>query len=144
MCCDMRVASENARLGQPEINLGIIPGGGGTQRLTRLIGTARAKEMIFTGKIVTARVACEWGLVNMVVPPEELMDTALKLAREIAAKSLPALALAKSAIDLGSGVDLPTGLRYEIECFAGCFATEDHQEGIRAFLEKRRPSYTGR
>ncbi|SHI81593.1 enoyl-CoA hydratase/isomerase family protein [Desulfofundulus thermosubterraneus] len=144
MCCDLRLASENARLGQPEINLGIIPGGGGTQRLARLVGVSRAKELIFTGKIIPARVAYEWGLVNRVVPLEELMETAIKLAGEIATKSRPVLALAKSAIDRGSDMDLTHALHYEIECFAGCFATEDHHEGIKAFLEKRVPRYTDR
>lgn len=144
MCCDLRVASENARLGQPEINLGIIPGGGGTQRLARLVGIGRAKELVFTGKIIPARVALEWGLVNQVVPPEELMETALKLAGEMAAKSSLALAFAKSAIDRGCSIDLNSALHYEIECFTGCFATEDHNEGIKAFLEKRQPRYKDR
>ncbi|MFZ5648318.1 MAG: enoyl-CoA hydratase/isomerase family protein [Bacillota bacterium] len=143
MCCDLRIASENARLGQPEINLGIIPGGGGTQRLARLVGISRAKELVYTGKTITARVALEWGLVNEVVPPDQLMETALKLAGELAEKSSPILAFAKSAIDRGSSIDLNSALYYEIECFAGCFATEDHCEGIKAFLEKRRPRYKG-
>lgn len=144
MCCDLRVASENARLGQPEINLGIIPGGGGTQRLVRLVGVSRAKELIFTGKIIPALIALEWGLVNQVVSPEKLMETALKLAGEMAAKSSLALTFAKSAIDRGSSIDLNSALHYEIECFTGCFATEDHSEGLKAFLEKRQPRYKNR
>lgn len=144
MCCDLRVASENARLGQPEINLGIIPGGGGTQRLARLVGVSRAKELVFTGKTIPARIALEWGLVNQVVPPEKLMETAFKLAGEMAAKSSLALAFAKSAIDRGSSIDLNSALHYEIECFTGCFATEDHSEGLKAFLEKRQPRYKNR
>lgn len=144
MCCDLRIASENARLGQPEINLGIIPGGGGTQRLARLVGISRAKELVFTGEVITAQAALEWGLVNQVVPSGELMDTALKLASQLAEKSNPVLAFAKTAIDRGIGVDLISGLHYEIECFAGCFGTEDRSEGIRAFLEKRQPQYKDR
>ncbi len=146
MCCDLRIAAENARLGQPEINLGIIPGGGGTQRLARLVGVSRAKELIFTGKIILAQQAMEWGLVNRVVPLDQLMEESLKLARELAGKSAPALAmaLAKSAIDRGVDMDLTSALHYEIDSFACCFATEDHIEGISAFLEKRRPQYKGR
>jgi len=145
MCCDLRIAAENARLGQPEINLGIIPGGGGTQRLARLVGVSRAKELIFTGKIITAQQALEWGLINQVLPSEQLIEEALKLARELAVKFSPALAavLAKSAIDRGMDMDLTSALHYEIDCFACCFATEDHREGINAFLEKRQPQYQG-
>lgn len=137
MCCDIRIASEKARLGQPEIHLGIIPGGGGTQRLARLVGAARAKELILTGRIVTAQEALALGLVNRVVKPEELLEEARKLALEIAGKSSPAAALAKRSIDGGSGMGLDEALHYEIECFAQCFATEDHREGIGAFLAKR-------
>lgn len=144
MCCDLRIAAETAKLGQPEINLGIIPGGGGTQRLARLVGTSRAKELIFTGKIISAQQALEWGLVNQVVPLEQLMDESLKLAREMAVRSVPALAFAKMAINRGCDIDLTSALHYEIECFAGCFTTEDHVEGITAFLEKRRPQYKDR
>ncbi|MBE3589168.1 MAG: enoyl-CoA hydratase/isomerase family protein [Thermoanaerobacteraceae bacterium] len=144
MCCDLRIAAETARLGQPEINLGIIPGGGGTQRLARLVGLSRAKELIFTGKIITAQQALEWGLVNLVVPAGQLLEEAFKLARDLAGKSAPALALAKSALDRGMNMDLGSALHYEIDCFACCFATEDHREGIAAFLEKRRPAYKGR
>jgi enoyl-CoA hydratase len=144
MCCDLRIAATTAKLGQPEIGLGIIPGGGGTQRLARLIGVARAKELVFTGKVISATEALAMGLVNQVVPPEELMPTVMKLARDLAAKSGPALALAKRAIDQGCNLGLPAGLHYEIECFANCFATADHQEGIRAFLEKRRPHFQDR
>jgi enoyl-CoA hydratase len=144
LCCDIRIAAEKARLGQPEINLGIIPGGGGTQRLSRLVGIAKAKELIFTGRVMTAQEALELGLVNMVVKPEDLLDTARKLALHIAGKSGPAVALAKRAID--EGVEMPLGgaLHYEIECFAECFATEDHREGIGAFLEKRAPAFRHR
>ncbi|MDA8124923.1 MAG: enoyl-CoA hydratase-related protein [Deltaproteobacteria bacterium] len=141
LCCDIRIASEKARLGQPEINLGIIPGGGGTQRLARLVGIAKAKELIFTGRIMAAPEALALGLVNMVVKPEELREAAKKLALEIAGKSAPALALAKRSIAEGAELPLSGALHYEIECFAQCFATEDHREGITAFLEKRAPVY---
>jgi enoyl-CoA hydratase len=144
MCCDLRIASEKARLGQPEINLGIIPGGGGTQRLSRLVGIAKAKELIFTGRIISAQEALNLGLVNMIVKPEELLDTAKKLALEIAGKSGPAIALAKRSIDEGVEMSLCGALHYEIECFAQCFSTEDHQEGIGAFLEKRAPGFRHR
>lgn len=144
MCCDIRIASERAKLGQPEINLGIIPGGGGTQRLSRLVGIAKAKELIFTGRIISAEEALQIGLVNRVVKPEELLDTAKKLALEIAAKSGPAVALAKRSIDEGSEMNLGGALHYEIECFAQCFSTEDHREGIGAFLEKRAPLFRHR
>jgi enoyl-CoA hydratase len=144
MCCDIRIASEKARLGQPEIHLGIIPGGGGTQRLSRLVGVAKAKELIFTGRIISAQEAFQIGLVNMVVKPEELLDKAKKLALEIAGKSSPAIMLAKRSIDEGFEMNLGGALHYEIECFAQCFSTEDHREGIRAFLEKRAPIFRHR
>jgi enoyl-CoA hydratase len=144
MCCDLRIASENARLGQPEINLGIIPGGGGTQRLARLVGLAKAKELVFTGKMIDAQEACQIGLVNKVVQPSELMAEAIKLARDLASKSAPALSLAKAALDHGYGISLEAALGYEIECFAQCFATEDHREGMSAFLAKRAPEYKDR
>jgi len=141
MCCDIRIASEKAKLGQPEINLGIIPGGGGTQRLARLVGIAKAKELIFTGRVMGAQEALILGLVNRVVKPEELLDTARTLALEIAGKSGPAISLAKRAIDEGFDMSLGGALHYEIECFAQCFSTEDHREGIGAFLEKRSPCF---
>ena len=144
MCCDIRIASEKAKLGQPEINLGIIPGGGGTQRLARLVGIAKAKELIFTGRILSAQEALQIGLVNMVVKPEELWAAAKQLALTVAAKSGPAVALAKRSIDEGSEMNLSGALHYEMECFAQCFSTEDHHEGIGAFLEKRAPVFRHR
>jgi enoyl-CoA hydratase len=137
LCCDIRIASEKAKMGQPEINLGIIPGGGGTQRLARLVGKAKAKELIFTGRIISAQEALALGLVNRVVKSEELLDTVKQLALEMAGKSGPAIALAKRSIDEGLEMNLGGALHYEMECFAQCFATEDHCEGIGAFLEKR-------
>jgi enoyl-CoA hydratase len=142
MACDLRIASEKARLGQPEINLGIIPGSGGTQRLPRLVGPSKAKRLIFTGELVDAETARDMGLVDMVVPHDQLMDEAKKFAFTIAGKSKVALALAKSAIDRGLDMDLQTALNYEIECFAQCFATKDQKEGMKAFLEKRKANFT--
>jgi enoyl-CoA hydratase len=141
MACDIRIASENAKLGQPETGLGIIPGSGGTQRLPRLVGPSKAKQLIFTGELVDAKTALEIGLVDKVVPPDLLMEEAKKMAATIASKPRVALALAKSAVNKGLGMDLQDGLSYEIECFAQCFATQDQGEGMRAFSEKRKPNY---
>jgi enoyl-CoA hydratase len=139
MSADMIIASENARFGQLEINVGIIPGSGGTQRLQRLIGINRAKELIYTGKMIDAKTAYEYGLVNKVVPLADLMKEAKALAATLLEKSSAILKLAKTAINNGSNVDLNTGLNIEIECFAQCFATEDQKESMKAFLEKRKP-----
>lgn len=141
MACDIRIASEKAILGQPEINLGIIPGSGGTQRLARLVGPSKAKQLIFTGEVVDAKTALHMGLVDRVVPNDRLMDEAKKMAVMISGKSKVALALSKSAINRGLDLDLPTALNYEIECFAQCFVSEDQKEGMRAFLEKRKPNF---
>ena len=144
MCCDIRIASDTAKFGQPEINLGLIPGGGGTQRFARLIGLNRAKELVFTGDLIGAQRAYEIGLVNRVVPAEQLMEEAQKIAARIAAKSLPVLRLAKEAFNYGYCMDLEKALKFEIECFANCFDTEDHEEGMSAFVEKRKPSFKDR
>jgi enoyl-CoA hydratase len=141
MVCDIRIASTNAKFGQPEINLGLIPGGGGTQRLARLIGVGRAKELVYSGKMIDAKCACEWGLVNKVVPQDELMREAIGLASKIASKSLPIVMLAKHAITSGLELDLDKGLQLEIGCFANCFGTDDHVEGMLAFTEKRNPLF---
>jgi enoyl-CoA hydratase len=141
LACDIRIASEKAKMGQPETGLGIIPGSGGTQRLPRIVGPSRAKHMIFTGEIIDAQTALRIGLVDRVVPPEQLLEEASKMALAIAGKPRVALALAKSAINRGLDMDLQDGLSYEIECFAGCFATQDQKEGMRAFSEKRKPNY---
>ena len=141
MCCDLRIASENARFGQPEINLGIIPGAGGTQRLTRLVGMTRAKELIYTGDIIDANIALTIGLVNKVVPADNLMSEARGLAQKLLSKSSIALSLAKIAITSGVNMDLSSGLDLETQCFALCFATEDQKEGMKAFLEKRKPQF---
>lgn len=137
MCCDIRVASEKAKFGQLEINVGIIPGGGGTQRLQRLIGIGLTKEMVYTGQIINGQRAYEIGLVNHLVAHDQVLDKAMEIARTISRKSGFILELAKSAIDKGSDVDLETGLKTEIEIFAECFATVDQKEGMTAFIEKR-------
>ena len=138
MACDLRIASDTARFGQPEINLGIIPGFGGTQRLTRLIGKTKAKEIIYTGEMIDAAEAYRVGLVNKVVPLADLMAEAQKLAEKIAEKSAVALKMAKSAIDTGLETDLNTGSIHEAELFGLCFASDDQKEGMQAFLEKRK------
>ncbi len=138
MCCDLRIASEKAKFGQPEINLGLIPGASGTQRLPRLVGAARAKEMIFIGEQIDAATALNLGLVNKVVTPEKLMDEAMEWAGKLAAKSGPVLAMAKMAINTGLDTDLGSGLSMETKCNAVCFATYDRKEGMDAFLEKRK------
>jgi enoyl-CoA hydratase len=143
IACDFIYASENASFGQPEINLGLIPGFGGTQRLPRLIGKNRAKEMIFTGKMVSAAEAKEMGLVNRVCSQEGLMDEVRKTAKTIAAKGKVSLRAAKQAINAGMNVDVMTGCMYEIDAFAVCMASEDSREGTTAFLEKRKPEFKG-
>ncbi|HKZ79422.1 MAG TPA: enoyl-CoA hydratase-related protein [Pyrinomonadaceae bacterium] len=144
LACDIRIASENASFGQPEINLGIIPGGGGTQRLTRLVGEGKAMELILTGDIIDARTAYNIGLVNDVVPADQLETKTMDLANRIASKGPIALRLAKEAVRLASRSNLDEGLRREIDLFALCFATEDKDEGVKAFLEKRKPAFKGR
>jgi enoyl-CoA hydratase len=138
MCCDLRIASEKARFGQPEINLGLIPGASGTQRLPRIIGVAKAKEMIFLGDMIDAATALNLGLVNKVVPPDKVMEEAMAWAAKLASKSSPVLAMAKMAINTGLDTDLASGLTIETKCDALCFATEDQKEGMKAFLEKRK------
>jgi len=144
MCCDLRIASEKARFGQPEINLGLIPGASGTQRLPRLIGVAKAKEMIYLGDMIDAATALNLGLVNKVVPPESLMDEAMEWAKKLASKSSPVLAMAKMAINTGIDTDINSGLNMEARCDALCFATEDQKEGMKAFLEKRKAEFKNR
>ncbi len=143
LACDFIYASEKAIFGLPEINLGVIPGFGGTQRLPRLIGANRTKEMIFTGRHLTAAEAKEIGLVNKICAPDELMDAAMATARLIAAKGKASLRAAKQAINQGLNVDLATGLAIERDAFALALASPDAQEGTSAFLEKRKPTFTG-
>ena len=144
LSCDLRVASETARFGQPEINLGIIPGGGGTQRLTRLVGEGKAMELILTGDMIDAQHAYNLGLVNMVVPAADLEAKTMELANRIAEKSPVALRMAKEAVKTAARANLDEGLRREVDLFALTFSSEDKDEGVRAFLEKRPPNFTGR
>jgi enoyl-CoA hydratase len=144
LACDIRIASEKARLGQPEINLGIIPGGGGTQRLTRLIGEGKSMEMILTGEMIDANTALNLGLVNHVYSVEEFETKTMELAEKIAEKSPIALQMAKEAVKLAARSNLDEGLRREVDLFAICFSSQDKEEGVAAFLEKRKPVFTGK
>jgi enoyl-CoA hydratase len=143
LACDFIYASENAMFGLPEITLGLIPGFGGTQRLPRLVGSNRAKEMIFTGQMIPAMEAEKIGLVNRVLSRETLMDETLKTAAVIAAKGKVSLRAAKQAINNGLNVDLATGCRIEVDAFAICMSSEDGKEGTRAFLDKRKADFKG-
>ncbi|MGD8229312.1 MAG: enoyl-CoA hydratase-related protein [Desulfobacteraceae bacterium] len=143
LACTLRVASEKAKMGQLEINLGIIPGAGGTQRLPRLVGRARAAELILMGKIIDAEEAYRIGLVNRVVPAERLMDVCREWAETLCEKSPIAMKYALRAINEGLEVDLATGLKIEALCLGACFASQDSKEGLNAFLEKRKPKYEG-
>lgn len=138
MACDIRLASEKAKFGQPEVGLGITPGFGGTQRLARIVGTGRAMELILTAKVIDAAEAEKIGLVNAVCPPEELMDKAMAMAEAIAAQAQVAVRESKSCIRRGIQTDIHTGIAYETEAFGLCFSTEDQKEGMSAFLEKRK------
>jgi enoyl-CoA hydratase len=144
MACDIIIASDKARFGQPEINLGIIPGGGATQRLPRLVGVCKAKELILTGDIIKAEEAEKIGLVNRVVPGENLMAAAKEIAKKIASKSQATVRLAKDVINKGMQTSLETGLDYEREIYSLCLTLEDKEEGINAFIEKREPQFKGR
>ncbi len=144
LACDMRIASETAKLGQPEINLGIIPGGGGTQRLTRLVGEGKAMELILTGDAIDAAHAKEIGLVNSVVPAADLRTTVVNLATRIAEKSPVALHMAKDAVKSAARMSLREGLERELDLFCLTFGSEDKAEGVRAFLEKRKADFKGR
>jgi enoyl-CoA hydratase len=144
LACDMIVASETAKFGQPEINVGIIPGAGGTQRWTRIVGKARAMEIILTGVPIDARRALEWGIVNRVVPFGDLHGEAKQLASMIASKAPLAVQNAKEAVLKAQDMTLENALDYESLLFNMLFATEDQKEGVRAFLEKRKPNWQGR
>ena len=139
MSCDIRLASENASFGQPEVGLGITPGCGGTQRLARLVGAGKAKEMLYTARgNYSAQDALDMGLVNYVYPLENLLDEAVKLAEEIAAQAPIAVSLVKEAVNVGMQTDLNSALKFEGNCFAQCFATEDQKYGMAYFLDKNR------
>lgn len=141
--CDVRIASERAKLGQPEISLGIMPGGGATQRLPRLVGEGQAMRLILSGELIDAREACDIGLVDEVHPPEALDDRIDQLTGMMAKKSPVALELAKKAVKAGSRMPLEEGIEYEAELFALLFSTHDKNEGIDAFFEDREPEWTG-
>jgi enoyl-CoA hydratase len=144
LACDIRIASTKAKLGQPEIKLGIIPGGGGTQRLTRLIGEGKAMELILTGDMISAEEAKQLGLVNHVFAPEELEAKTMELANRIAELSPVALAMAKASVKNAARMNLREGLDSEVDLFALCFSSEDKEEGVRAFIEKRKAEFKGR
>lgn len=143
MTCDMIVASESAKFGQPEIKIGIMPGAGGTQRLTRAVGKALAMEMVLTGKFIGAEEALEAGLINRVVPDEVYLDEAIKLAREVCLMSPVAARLAKESVLKAFETGLQEGLYFERKNFYMCFASNDQKEGMKAFVEKRKPDFTG-
>jgi len=144
LACDLRVCSPNAKFSQPEINLGIMPGGGGTQRLTRLVGEGRSMEMMLTGDMIDADTAYKFGLVNHIYESDELEAKTMELASKIAEKAPIALQLCKEAVKFASRSNLDEGLRREVDLFAICFSTEDKTEGVSAFLEKRKPVFKGR
>lgn len=143
MSCDFIYASDKARFGQPEINLGIIPGFGGTQRLSRLVGRAKAKELCMTGEMIDAQQAKELGLAAKVFPADQLVEETLKVARQLALKSPGALRAIKLVTDRGFDVDLKNGCALEAEAFGNAFASQDAKEGVAAFLEKRKPVFKG-
>ena len=144
MACDIRLASNKAKFGQPEVTLGIIPGFGGTQRLPRLVGKSIAKEIIYTGDMIDAQEAYRIGLVNKVYEPEELMFKAREMAAKISGRGIYAVSMAKSAINNGMNMDTESAFNYEANIFGLCFSTEDQKEGMTAFIEKRKPEFKGR
>jgi len=144
LACDLRIASEKAQFGQQEINLGIIPGGGAIPRLTQLVGLTRAKEIVYSGDVMDAQTALRIGLVNKVVPPEKLMEEAAALARKLLGKSSLILSYAKKAFNTGADMSLAAALDLDECYFARCFATEDQKEGMKAFVEKRKPEFKNR
>jgi enoyl-CoA hydratase len=143
MACDIIIASESAQFGQPEINIGVIPGAGGTQRLTRAIGKSKAMEMILTGRRMSAQEAQAAGLVSRVVPAEAYLDESLKLAREIASKAPLAVRFAKEAVNKAHETGLTDGIEDERRLFYFLFATQDQKEGMQAFIEKRAAEWKG-
>jgi len=144
MACDICIAAKSAKIGQPEINLGVHPGFGGTQRLPRLVGRMKAKELILTGKNIDAEEANKIGLVNMVVDDDKLMDAAQKLAGQIAGKSTVQTAFIKSLVNKGTDIDINSACALEISYFSSSFSTNDQKEGMKAFLEKRKPEFKGK
>jgi len=144
MLCDLIIAADTAKFGQPEIKLGVIPGIGGTQRLTRAIGKAKAMDLVLTGRMMDATEAERSGLVARVVPAAQLMDEAMKAAETIAGMSLPSVLAAKESVDTAFETSLAEGLRFERRIFHALFATEDQKEGMKAFIEKRKPQWKNR
>jgi enoyl-CoA hydratase len=144
MCCDLRIAADTAQFGQPEIRVGLIPGAGGTQRLPRLIGMTKAKELIMIGESINAEEAERLGLVNAVVPADKLLEEARKMAAKLARRPPFGLRLAKMVMNSGADRDIQSALALERQAFAMLFGTEDQKEGVRAFSEKRKPDFKGR
>jgi enoyl-CoA hydratase len=144
MACDLRITSENARMGQTEVNIGLIPGWGGTQRLTRLVGRTKAKELVFTGRMIDAKTAEQLGIVNMVVPADKFRETVRQFAAELASKAPVALKVAKAVINKGADMSLDAAIALEREGFGVAASTEDLQEGVSAFIEKRKPAFKGK
>ncbi len=144
LACDIRMAAEGTLFGQPEINLGIIPGAGGTQRLTRTVGPGWAKYLVMTGSLIDTEAAFKIGLVTAVIPKDQLMNEAKKTAGILVSKSPVAMKAAKRCLNFGMNVDLPSALTYELKTWASLFSTEDQKEGMKAFLEKREAVYKGR
>lgn len=143
MCCDIRIASEKAKFGQPEVGLGITPGYSGTQRLPRLVGPAKAKELIYTAEIIPADEAAKIGLVNQIVKHEDLLTEAKEMANKILKNAQMAVRYSKIAINRGIETDIETGIEIEADLFGLCFATKDQKEGMSAFIEKRKPKFKG-
>ena len=141
LCCDFRIAGSNASFGLPEINLGIMPSGGGTQRLPRLIGEARAKELIFLGEPIDAKIALEFGLVNRVVPPEDVLTESVSLAQKIATRPGAAIRFIKQCMEAGIQMPIKDSLKLEIDYFGELFLTHDAKAGITAFIEKNKPQF---
>ena len=144
MSCDLRISSDRSKLGQPEINIGIIPGAGGTQRLTRLIGEGRAMELILTGRMIDAKEAHQYGIVNFVFSPEDLEEKTMEIANTIASKSSYAVERAKKSVKAVAEMSLEKGLKYEQNLFVECFKSEDGKEGIAAFIDKRKANFKGK
>ena len=144
MSCDLRISSNRSKLGQPEINIGIIPGAGGTQRLTRLVGEGRAMELILTGRMINAEEALQYGILNFIFTPEELEEKTMELANTIASKSSYAVERAKRSVKAVAEMSLEKGLKYEQNLFIECFKSDDGKEGIAAFIEKRKADFKGK
>lgn len=144
MSGDFRICSDKSKFGQPEVGLGVTPGFGGTQRLPRLIGTGMAKQLLYTGEVIGADEAFRAGLVNKVVPADQLMDYVMQMAVNIASKGQRAVGLCKAAVNHGMQTDIDQGLAIELDMFALCFAMDDQKEGMKAFVEKRKPNFIGK